>query len=241
MDTNSQTTTEGDTPVVKALSTAGTLASAGNADCVSATVQDPGPLKRFWAVVSAPKVDSWLQDISQSCNDPLPGIRLDQPAILPRAQPEKSTTPSPDPAFRHQPPTGPRSTYATVLAGKNRPTHANISAGVLGPGPQPLRGIPGFPGQQAPQTRTAPLGSGRLQNGKIGALLLESYEHYLQQDEADFAFARERFHLGIWHASKWCTGATNPSSKTHKCGHDELCANDRWFSACYTFRSIVSL
>ncbi|KAA6411802.1 MAG: NOT2 family [Lasallia pustulata] len=37
-----------------------------------------------------------------------------------------------------------------------------------GPGPQPLRGIPGFPGQQAPQSRAAPLGSGRLQNGKIG-------------------------------------------------------------------------
>ncbi|MCJ1252549.1 hypothetical protein MMC24_000355 [Lignoscripta atroalba] len=35
-------------------------------------------------------------------------------------------------------------------------------------GPQPLRGLPGYPGQQAPQNRNTPLGSGRLQNGKLG-------------------------------------------------------------------------
>ena len=37
----------------------------------------------------------------------------------------------------------------------------------VGPAPQPLR-FPGFPSQQAPQNRNTPLGSGRLQNTKIG-------------------------------------------------------------------------
>lgn len=47
--------------------------------------------------------------------------------------------------------------------------------------------------------------------------------------------------MGIWHASKWCTRATNAPSKTAKCGHDKLCSNYRWFPACYTFGSVVSL
>ncbi|KZF25389.1 hypothetical protein L228DRAFT_244216 [Xylona heveae TC161] len=38
-----------------------------------------------------------------------------------------------------------------------------------GPGPQPLRGIPGFPNQQPLPNRTAPLATGRLPNGKIGS------------------------------------------------------------------------
>lgn len=37
-----------------------------------------------------------------------------------------------------------------------------------GPGPQPLRGMPGFPAQQQAQARNATLASTRLPNGKLG-------------------------------------------------------------------------
>jgi CCR4-NOT transcription complex subunit 2 len=39
----------------------------------------------------------------------------------------------------------------------------------LGPGPQPLRGMSGFPAQQQAQARNATLASARLPNGKLGA------------------------------------------------------------------------
>lgn len=51
--------------------------------------------------------------------------------------------------------------------------YADMREVSLGPGPQPLRGIPGFPGQP-PQNRNAPLGAGRLQNGKLGTQLGQS-------------------------------------------------------------------
>jgi hypothetical protein len=38
-----------------------------------------------------------------------------------------------------------------------------------GPGPQPLRGMSGFPAQQQAQARNATLASARLPNGKLGA------------------------------------------------------------------------
>ena len=48
-----------------------------------------------------------------------------------------------------------------------RNTAANHSIRIVGPAPQPLQ-FHRFPGQQAPQNRNTPLGSGRLQNAKIG-------------------------------------------------------------------------
>ena len=169
MDTQGQSAACNETVILESFSTAKTLPSARSANDTTATFQGPGPLKGILAVASVPKVDSWLHDMSpRRCNNPPPAIRLDQPAVLPPTQAMKSTTSGHEPPLRGQPPTGPRSTYATVLAGKSRFIDANISVAVSGPGPQPLRGIPGFPGQQAPQSRAAPLGS-RLQNGKIGA------------------------------------------------------------------------
>ena len=69
-----------------------------------------------------------------------------------------------------QAPTGPWSTYARVLVGNKRlpSASANERDRHIGPGPQPLRGIPGFPTQQPQQNRNAPLGAGRLPNGKLG-------------------------------------------------------------------------
>lgn len=155
--------------MMEALSTAETLASAGSTKPAFATAHGRASRKVVWIKGSCPKIDSWLQDQTRPCNQPTPGIVLDHPAISFPALGEKSTASSREPPFRCQPPAGPRSTYATVLAGKNRATDTNIHAGFSGPGPQPLRGIPGFPGQQAPQARAAPLGSGRLPNGKLGA------------------------------------------------------------------------
>lgn len=171
MDTHRESAACEDTITTEALSTAETLASAGSTNYVSTTVHGLEPLKSVVAVASVPKVDSWLQHISQPGKHATPGIILDSSVILPPDQPGSPTTSSREPPFLRQPPTGPRSTYATVLAGKNRSTVANVPARFSGPGPQPLRGIPGFPGQQAPQARAAPLGSGRLPNGKIGARL----------------------------------------------------------------------
>lgn len=48
----------------------------------------------------------------------------------------------------------------------------DISSGYSGPGPQPLRGMSGFPAQQQAQARNATLASARLPNGKIGAMIL---------------------------------------------------------------------
>lgn len=169
MDNHGQSASSEDTTTLEALSTAETLASPGSTKSAFATAHGRASRKVVWIKGSCPKIDSWLQDQFRPCNLPTPGIVLDQPIILVPALPKKSTSSSRGPPFRCQPPAGPRSTYATVLAGKNRATHANINAGFPGPGPQPLRGIPGFPGQQAPQARAAPLGSGRLPNGKLGA------------------------------------------------------------------------
>ena len=169
MDTQGQSATCGETVILETFSTAKTLPSAGSANDTSATFQGPGPLQGVLAVASVPKVDSWLHDISPPrCNNPPSAIRLDQPAVLPPTQAMKSTTTGHERPLRGPIPTGPRSTYANVLAGNSRSIDANRSVAFSGPGPQPLRGIPGFPGQQAPQSRAAPLGSGRLQNGKIG-------------------------------------------------------------------------
>ena len=44
----------------------------------------------------------------------------------------------------------------------------------IGPGPQPLRGMAGFPSQQQSQARNAALPSSRLPNGKLGVLLLQN-------------------------------------------------------------------
>lgn len=49
----------------------------------------------------------------------------------------------------------------------------DISSGYPGPGPQPLRGMSGFPAQQQAQARNATLASARLPNGKIGAMILD--------------------------------------------------------------------
>lgn len=169
MDNHKESASSEGTITMEALSTAETVASPGSTKSAPATAHGPAARKVVWIEGSCPKIDSWLQDQSRPCNHPSLGVVPDKPAISFSALPEKCTAPSRAPSFRRQPPTGPRSTYATVLAGKNRATVANIHAGFPGPGPQPLRGIPGFPGQQAPQARAAPLGSGRLPNGKIGA------------------------------------------------------------------------
>ncbi len=67
----------------------------------------------------------------------------------------------------------PWSTYAGVLMGNKHPSiaEANQLGQYTGPGPQPLRGIPGFP-TQPQQNRHVPLGASRLQNGKIGISLI---------------------------------------------------------------------
>lgn len=82
-------------------------------------------------------------------------------------------------AQSHQPPqapTGPWSTYARILDGQRRrpATVANQNRENTGPGPQPLRGIPGFPTQPQPPNRNAPLGANRLPNGKLGTLRMFS-------------------------------------------------------------------
>lgn len=47
---------------------------------------------------------------------------------------------------------------------------ADVFGGSLGPGPQPMRGMSGFPAQQQAQARNATLASARLPNGKLGAI-----------------------------------------------------------------------
>lgn len=71
-----------------------------------------------------------------------------------------------------QDPIAPWSTYARLVVGQRRPLAmtANQSRENTGPGPQPLRGIPGFPTQPQQQNRNAPLGASRLPNGKLGTL-----------------------------------------------------------------------
>lgn len=173
IDTLGQSASCGDITTMNALSPAETLASHGSVRYLSTIVQQPGPLKNVLTIGPIPTVDVWLQGISRPRHDPPTDFRLNRPATVPLIQPEKNPTSSPESPFCRQPPTGARSTYARVLAGKTKLPNADISVGFSGPGPQPLRGIPGFPGQQAPQTRNAPLGSGRLQNGKIGARTCE--------------------------------------------------------------------
>ena len=66
----------------------------------------------------------------------------------------------------------------------------------IGAGPQPLRGLSGFTAQQAAQNRNTPLGSGRLQNGKIGRFMtLLSYE-YLGATLLTFVCAKQILPLG---------------------------------------------
>lgn len=48
--------------------------------------------------------------------------------------------------------------------------NANVCFDPIGPGPQPLRGMSGFPAQQQVQARNATLASARLPNGKLGAI-----------------------------------------------------------------------
>ena len=153
----------------EALSTAETLVNGGSPHYVPVLGPGAGALKSALAETSTPIVNTWLQDISEPCIKPPPGFNRKGIPTQPSQSPNIPATTRQVISLRRQAPTGPRSTYATVLAGKSKPTGANISAASVGPGPQPLRGIPGFPGQQAPQNRTAPLGSGRLQNGKISA------------------------------------------------------------------------
>lgn len=62
-------------------------------------------------------------------------------------------------------------TYAKALLGRGR--QANRAIGYIGPPPPPLRAFAGFAGQQVLQNRNPPLGSTRLQNSKLGVLILE--------------------------------------------------------------------
>jgi len=59
---------------------------------------------------------------------------------------------------------------------------ADVFGGSSGPGPQPMRGMSGFPAQQQAQARNATLASARLPNGKIGAMPLDrySFERYTE-------------------------------------------------------------
>jgi len=52
---------------------------------------------------------------------------------------------------------------------------ADVFGGFSGPGPQPMRGMSGFPAQQQAQARNATLASARLPNGKIGAMPSDRY------------------------------------------------------------------
>ena len=52
---------------------------------------------------------------------------------------------------------------------------ADVFGGSSGPGPQPMRGMSGFPAQQQAQARNATLASARLPNGKIGAMPSDRY------------------------------------------------------------------
>lgn len=52
---------------------------------------------------------------------------------------------------------------------------ADVFGGSSGPGPQPMRGMSGFPAQQQAQARNATLASARLPNGKLGAIPLGRY------------------------------------------------------------------
>lgn len=64
-------------------------------------------------------------------------------------------------------------TWAKVVATSTEDSSserkADRSSDGTGPGPQPLRGMSGFPAQQQAQARNAALASTRLPNGKIGA------------------------------------------------------------------------
>jgi hypothetical protein len=64
--------------------------------------------------------------------------------------------------------------YASVVVGETLGSEeADDSENAPGPGPQPLRGISGFPAQQASQTRNNPLSSARMPNGKLGTAFLK--------------------------------------------------------------------
>ena len=70
--------------------------------------------------------------------------------------------------------------YKSVLVGDVQaageaqgPEEADECENDPGPGPQPLRGISGFPTQPASQTRNNPLSSARMPNGKLGMNILE--------------------------------------------------------------------
>ncbi|KAL8741914.1 MAG: hypothetical protein Q9190_005538 [Brigantiaea leucoxantha] len=67
-------------------------------------------------------------------------------------------------------PIWPRVICASVISGHYvKELVANGQSPSAGPAPQPLRAFPNFAAQQAPQSRTAPLGSGRLQSAnKLG-------------------------------------------------------------------------
>lgn len=72
-------------------------------------------------------------------------------------------------------------TWATVVAtlkeDSSSERNANKPSDRTGPGPQPLRGMSGFPAQQQAQARNAALASTRLPNGKIGATALFRIQH----------------------------------------------------------------
>ena len=68
-------------------------------------------------------------------------------------------------------PTGPRTTYAGILAGPTTEVETDPSFSYLGTAPPPLRAFPGFPGQRAPQNQNTQLGTGRIQNSKLGTAL----------------------------------------------------------------------
>ncbi|KAL1885690.1 transcriptional regulator [Paecilomyces lecythidis] len=70
-----------------------------------------------------------------------------------------------------RPPKSPATWAKVVAASSEDPAprkRADSSVDNIGPGPQPLRGMSGFPAQQQAQARNATLASARLPNGKIG-------------------------------------------------------------------------
>lgn len=132
--------------------------------------------------------------------------------------------PSPDDAeYRplRAPPTGPWSTYARVLAGRRHPSTAlaNNSAIPTGPGPQPLRGIPGFPAQQQQQNRNGPLGGGggRLPNGKIGGMVADAQKSIccLTGLISGIVCLRKCIKLGVWGSHGWSARFAKSTIKTN--------------------------
>jgi hypothetical protein len=72
------------------------------------------------------------------------------------------------PPFHYTPPKGPRYPHGRIYHNQEWANQlANQTYHNLGPAPQPLR-FPGFSGQPALQNRNTQLGSGRLQNAKLG-------------------------------------------------------------------------